>query len=339
MTVNAPYLAADDHSSEASSDGGRQGLVSAVAWHRLIRLPVSFVCALWGTVVNLGEFRGVLKVLSHPEFAEMARKNPRFPLKSVAYGTYLARSFTIAQRASCFAHHYLRLRALLPRHYLSLLLNRDVTLTTWSQDGTRYAITLGYSAEFDREGELSLNLEVDREQVFVLSFTIVPGHAVGSAAEDVLLITRLQGVKGHNESIQRATKSLHDVAPQALLVAALEGAGTVLGIGTIGCISGEDQKSYKPKFDRTFRVAYDTFFTELGMERNGAGFFIAPTPLAGKPLHQIKRGHKLRTREKRAFKLHITQIVAQALDEICRDEYQTPREMELVAVAETLVSG
>jgi hypothetical protein len=279
--------------------------------------PVLLAGVLGRAVCNIGRHRKIVQILQLPEFAELVHADPRFAFKYLTHG-YLARQLSVAERASCFVHHYQSLHDRLPRPFLRQILRRDVTLVEMRDGETCFAITFGFSRTHDKEGELSLNLAVDGQTVFILSFTIVPGKVVKSQAEDVLLITRIQGVKGCYRQISRATKALHDVAPDALLVAALQGAGEALGIRVLGCISATDQNSYCNECAESFKAAYDDFFTERGVEKNEANFFLAPIPLIEKPLVLVKPGHKLRTREKRVFKREIANAVCRLLEESCR---------------------
>jgi uncharacterized protein VirK/YbjX len=169
-------------------------------------------------------------------------------------------------------------------------------------DGSRFTVTMGLSRDFDKEGEFSLNLHVDGEVVFLLAFTIVPGAIVNSAAAEVLLISRLQGMKGSYRLIQLATKALHNVAPDALLLSCLQGIAIAFGIGAIAGVSAARQSSCTKDSAAAFRHGYDRFFQGVGMPETPSGFFLTPVPIEAKPLTDIKKGHKIRTREKRAFK-------------------------------------
>jgi len=80
---------------------------------------------------------------------------------------------------------------------------------------------------------------------------------------------------------------------------------TPSGIGKIAAVSGVRQSYYSEDDATAFKEAYDDFFTELGIPKSAAGFFRVPLPLQEKPLTFIKHGHKIRTREKRAFKQQI----------------------------------
>lgn len=242
--------------------------------------------------------------------------NPRFPLKYSGLD-YLARGLTVKQQAECFIHHYRRLPDVLPEDLLVRVLLEDFLLDQIHEGDDRFSVKMGLSRPWDDEGELSLNFEVNGRVVFVLSFTIIPGCVVKSEAEEVILVSRLQGVKGCYDEIQRATRTLYDVAPPALLFAALCGVAEAFEIKAMAGITG----TMKPEFHfyegeaANIQQAYDGFFAELGATKGPAEFYLAPIPPQEKPMSSIKQGHKIRTRKKRAFKRELTQRVSMFLCE------------------------
>ena len=265
---------------------------------------------------NLGAGYRILQLLRIQPFTGLIRVNPRFPFKCLIRD-YLVRGFTTAERTACFLHHYRHLHDGMSAALLHRTLYQDVTLFEARISDNLYAITLCFSRSVEKEGELSFNLHVDGAAVFVLSFNIVPGWVVQSEAADVLLITRLQGARGYYRQIRLATKSLHDVGPAAMLLAALHGLAQAFGIHEMACVSAIRQSSYSDKFSSSYRSAYDDFFTELGVAKNASGFFISPIPHFEKPVSLVKQGHKLRTKEKRAFKREIAATVRSLLLENC----------------------
>jgi uncharacterized protein VirK/YbjX len=177
---------------------------------------------------------------------------------------------------------------------------------------------MGLPKPLDKEGEMSVKLLVDGEIVFVLSFAIVPGWVIKSEAAEVLLITQIQGRRGAYREIHLATKALHDVAPAALLLAAVQGIANAFGIAQLAGVSAVRQSCFTPECAAAFKGAYDDFFAVLGMTRNAAGFFLSPVPIEEKSLACIKPGHKLRTRQKRAFKQQIQLACAGFFEELER---------------------
>lgn len=278
--------------------------------------PARIARVVWGALSNLGAGCEILRLLKIPAYAEFLRVDPRFTFKSLIRD-YLVRGFTITERAACFLHHYRRLHAGMSPSLLHRTLHEHVTIYESLANSARYEITLCYSRDIEKEGELSLNLHVDGAIVFILSFNIVPGWVTKSQTDEVLLITRLQGSRGYYRQIRLATRDLHDVGPAALLLAALHGLAQAFGIGEMAGVCATRQSSYSEEFSSQYRSAYDDFFAEVGAARNSAGFFLSPIPMPEKPVELIKQGHKLRTREKRAFKRRVAAEVCQLLLESC----------------------
>ena len=165
------------------------------------------------------------------------------------------------------------------------------------------------------EGELSLILRVNAAPVFNLSFTVIPGWVVESASPDVLFITRLQGIEGCFQPISRATRALCDVAPPALLFAVIEGIAMALGIQEVAGICATGHISYSEECAQSLTETYDDFFASIGAAKSPTCFYRSPIPAQRKPLASIKKGHKTRTRKKRAFKQKVAEDVCRLLRE------------------------
>jgi uncharacterized protein VirK/YbjX len=277
--------------------------------------PFRLARVLWGAFSHIGTQRKIFQILKRPPYAEAVRRNPRLPFKYLAIN-YLVRGFTLVERGACLLHHYRRFHALLPSNLLSRILQGNVTLHDIHEDGQHFAISMGLSMPWDKEGEISLNLEVNGEIVFLLSFTIVPGWVVQSEAGEVLLISRIQGTKGCYREIQLATKAMYDVAPSPLLLAALQGVANAFGIREFAGVSAARQSG--PDYEEhtaSLEQAYDSFFSQLGIAPNAAGFYLSSISVEDKPLASIKQGHKLRTRQRRAFKRDIQMACAAYFEE------------------------
>jgi uncharacterized protein len=273
--------------------------------------PRRFFRSVWSFLRNIQSERAVLRLLSRrPEYKRLAKTTPRLAVKFLGVD-YIARGLTVKQRVGCFLHHYRRLPDGLPPGVLSRVLFKDVTVHEIREGEHWFTIKMGPSRPWDYEGELSLYFDVDGQLVFSLSFTIVPGWVVQSEFDEVVLISRLQGVKGRFAQIQLATRALCDVAPPALLVAALCGIADAYGIRGMAGINAR----MKPEFyfdvgEAALEQAYDVFFTKIGATRAPSGFYLCPIPLPEKPMTQIKKGHKTRTRERRALKRKVAADVS-----------------------------
>lgn len=222
---------------------------------------------LWHGITNIDSCVEALRLVRLPGFTEVAKNNPKFPFKFLSCH-YLARGLTVTERASCFLHHYRYLGRTLSVPQLQKILNGDITLREFSDGINRIALTMGLSSPINNEGELSLNLRVNGEIVFLLSFTFVPGRVVRSDAVDRLMISRMQGVRGRYPQIALAIKSLYDIAPCALLLATLQGVATAFGIAEIAAVSAAGQASYATESAAAFESNYDDFFAELGIAKS-----------------------------------------------------------------------
>ncbi len=273
---------------------------------------------LWGSLTNIPRQLEIFQIMRLPTYKGLVVIEPRIPFKYLTEN-YLARGLKAAESAACFIHHYRQLIACFPPGFLHQAVYRDVTVFEMRGASNLFAVNMGMSRRDgtgqDKEGEMSLRLRVDGTVVFVLAFTIVPGWVVASDAADVLLISRLQGIYGCFDRISCATKALHDVAPPALLTAAFQGVAKACGIGEMVGVSGVNQTNYTRDLDSFFKAAYDDFFVELGAKRTKANFFSFPVPLQEKPMAEVKKGHKTRTKEKRAFKLRIADEVRRLIVE------------------------
>jgi uncharacterized protein VirK/YbjX len=291
--------------------------VLKLAGMKLYWLPSRMARLVWGVSTNFPRQVEMYHVLNNSVFAGTISGDPLFPFRYLNQN-YLTCKLTVTERASSFLHHYSRLNTLLSAPLLLQILHRDFTLLEIREGGDLYRIAMELSRSIYTEGELSLNLEVNGTAVFVLSFTIVPGRVVGLEVPDVLMITRLQGVRGSQRQIRDVTKALHEVAPNALLVAAIQGIAKAFGIANLAGICAADHANYSDADSTSFEEAYDDFWGELGATKNAANFFLCSIPPKEKPLVLIRNGHKARTRKKRKFKQEIAEAVCQRLHEGCR---------------------
>jgi hypothetical protein len=109
---------------------------------------------------------------------------------------------------------------------------------------------------------------------------------------------------------------MYDVAPSPLLLAALQGVANAFGIREFAGVSAARQSG--PDYEEhtaSLEQAYDSFFSQLGIAPNAAGFYLSSISVEDKPLASIKQGHKLRTRQRRAFKRDIQMACAAYFEE------------------------
>lgn len=296
-----------DESQVPKSNGAFLGPLSILARQKKTWSPALLAGILWRAITNIDTHRKVVGLLKVAPFSQALASNPRFAFKYLA-PHYLARRLTITERATCFLHHHQRMLVAFSGDVLRQIMQGDILVHQIVNEEHRFAFTTGLSRPCDKEGELSLNLYIDDDLIFVLSFTIVPGSIVGSNSAEVVLLTRMQGSAGCFPKIKMASAALHDVGLNALLFAALQGFATAFGIGEIVASCAVDQTSYADELAAVFQRAYDDFYLDLGMTKTETGYFSGAIPIEGRPLDQVKRSHKSRTKDQRRFKQEIQSV-------------------------------
>jgi uncharacterized protein VirK/YbjX len=280
--------------------------------------PRRIVRLIWGGLTSITAQPKIIRLLRLQPYAQIAQADPRFAFKYVTL-EYLAHGMSTSERAACFLWHYNRLHSTLPDLLLRDIMVGAIPVFEVCEDHDRFTITIGMSRPANNEGEMSLSLLVNDEIVFILGFTIVPGWVVKSKPKEVLLISRIQGMRGRFDEISLATKTLWNVAPSPLLLAAMQGFAEAFGIHEFAGVSSTTHR-YATDDEHAPHVesAYDGFFEALGIPRTPNGYFSSPIPMKDKPLALIKRGHKIRTKQKRAFKEEVQNAFASFFKKQCR---------------------
>jgi uncharacterized protein VirK/YbjX len=309
MSTNAGYAGTWSRIGTTSRGSALASILSYFA-REVICSPTRFIRVLWRMSTNMRMQFKVLRLLQVRVIASFVCSNPRFLFKYLP-PRYLARDLPAPTRTACFLHHYRTLHRGLSDGLLRQILQGDVALFQMREGEHLFEITMGrsrhvaHTRHVDHEGELSLNLLVDGDHVFILSFTIVPGWVVESGSPEVLMITRIQGGLDVFQKILLVSKAMGGVPPEMLLLAVLQGVGEAFGIRQMAGVSAVRHLCYCQEDDAIFKRAYDEFFTRIGAARNPAGYFVASFPLAEKPMSEVKRGQKTRARARRALKMRM----------------------------------
>ena len=254
--------------------------------------------------------------LTRPQVVCATRRHPKINFKHL--GNYLALFLNINSRAAILINHYQQIVNLMKDDFTENLITGDVVLWATSVENDEFDIALAFP-DYGMEGDLSLVYNFNSKRLFTMSFTFTPGAILDLPDEQVLFITRVQGLGGNFDSIRNATRNLHDISPLALLLVAVQGVAASCGIPLIAGISVADQVTVglgKSLVDS--RHVYDDFWMNQGGEPVDGKFFLFPVPLPRKPLAMIKRNHRCRVKRKRLFKDALTQQVSVVFTEKCR---------------------
>jgi uncharacterized protein VirK/YbjX len=247
----------------------------------------------------------------------MAPLKPRSVANKYLSG-YLTKSLGKRARRDILLHHYSCIADRAAPDFLQRVLSGSYLLWSDEDDSGSYSIALTFNAHSDYEGDLSLVFMSGTQPIFEISFSIVPGSAIGSDTAELLFIGRVQGTKNKFAEIKQATKACNDVAPQHMLMVAIESIARALGIKAVAGVTEEEQLANLPNKD--FRFDYNAFW-ENWHGRKTAGFYEIPIPLPQTALRDIPWVHRRSRRKKRVFKGKIALAIAVQLDPIF------PREM------------
>jgi uncharacterized protein VirK/YbjX len=191
-------------------------------------------------------------------------------------------------------------------------------ITCWKKDfeDCTHSIVLKISQRYEYEGSLSLIYYVDDKDIYIISFTICAGMDFGVDDQTVILISRLQGMKGKYADIAKASKQLIDIHPASALMAALEGLGASIGVKKIIGIGAKNQVSVKPHDLEQAKLQYDEFwntFETCSLQKSGD--YMISIPFSLKSPKFIRSKFRKRTLAKRALRKDISQAMQTKCDE------------------------
>ena len=276
-------------------------------WRRMAiaaRLLCAHPMALWK----------IVGALATPKLLKLLLKEPIVFVK-FSWPIY-ARQFSTNQRADLLSGHYRFLVDTLRAPFLDSVIEEGVAIWRFEAGPTQIEIRLivSYPATLG-EGELDLVFRINSMDVYVLSFVIVPQRLPGTDVANLVFVSRLQGTKGRADAIRLATKSMGDVSPPLILMAAVQGMALGLGVKYVVGIDARAQIENKRwPLSPDLLSAYDEFWNSIEGVRSPAGFFEFPVPLPEKPLAMIKQNHRPRVRSRRAFRRRVSEEVRAMLE-------------------------
>jgi uncharacterized protein VirK/YbjX len=231
---------------------------------------------------------------------------------------YLARAFDADKKLICMRRHFGWALERLGPAGLHKLIAAPQPLWRFEADGLSYSVWARAEFWVAREGEISLEMFLSDEiSLGILTFSAVPGELFGLAATDAFLLSRIQGRPEVFEQIRVATKAMSEVAPRALLMAALAGVAKAMGVRHIVGVDAGNYVAFLPENREMLERVYDDFFKSLDAEAPIDGFYHLDLEAPPKPVTQQKVGHRTRTRRKRQFKADATETVAESWTRMC----------------------
>lgn len=264
-------------------------------------------------VFDLGFYLISRLLFNRPRFRPFFARYP-LCIKKVIY-PYLVSSFTKRVRLLVFLNHYRIIWWHFLPGFLNQVLDGGIVLWVRSINGARFCISLSYET-LGTEGELSLVLTRDGENVFSLSFTLVPGKHLEVDAAQVLLISRVQGARDY-EIVRASIKAFGGYRPQEMLIAGARSVAQELGITCLAGIVAQQQICWqKASIEHAF-FNYDRFWGEIGGCQFSDRIFLLPLKPRHTPLQEISRAHRARKSAQYQLEREVIEGVGVAFKERC----------------------
>jgi uncharacterized protein len=286
--------------------------LSKVRRHGVVEVTKALaeVCFAEPPFAALAHHREVIAFFEQPSLAPLRS----MPLANKYLSAYLGKSLGKLARRDILLHHYRRILESAVPGFFEHVFTDSYLLWSKEHPNGSCAIRLTFNQPGHYEGDLSLVFMSNELRIFDVSFTIVPGSAIGAATKELLFIARVQGAKSRFVEIKRATKACGDVAPQHMLMLAVQSVAQALGIAAIAGVAHDDilpNEDGEPlKFD------YDRFWENWADRPKARHFYEIAVPLPRTSLSEIQADHRRRTQRKRAFKKQVCDDISAALQAV-----------------------
>ena len=222
---------------------------------------------------------------------------------------YLSYSLSTKSKLRILANHYEYFKNNFPYHTLRPIFKDGLSCWSETRDSNVFEIRLISTTPYENEGSLSFVFNMNGETIYRVAFTFSPGRQLGLLDEQVIYVTRIQGVKGSLEDISLASKFFSDNTPPTLLVSAMEGMALSLGIKNVVGISLQNQISYLVSDKDSFQKNYDEFWRTYASIKISDSNYLLSLPLQHKGLELIKSKHRNRTIHKRKVRNDISRKI------------------------------
>jgi uncharacterized protein len=252
------------------------------------------ICVAEPPLAALARHREVVAFFEQPPLAPLRS----MPLANKYLSAYLGKNLGKLSRREILLHHYGRILESATPDFFQHVFTGSYLL--WEHPRGSCAIRLTFNKPSHYEGDLSLVFISNEQRIFEVSFTIVPGGEIGASANELLFIARVQGARNQFAEIKRATKACSDVAPQHMLMLAVQSIAQSLEIEAVAGIAHENLLPNES--DEGLKFNYNTFWENWVCRPTARGFYEIPIPLPRTALSSLQMNHRRRTNKKRAFK-------------------------------------
>ncbi len=222
---------------------------------------------------------------------------------------YLSNRLSTKDKLDILTNHYAFFKKNFPYHILKSIFSGG--LKCWSEVKGKdvFEMRLQTTTPYENEGSLSMLFNMNGVTLYRIAFTFSSGESFGVLDNQIIYITRIQGMKGGLDEISKSSKYFSDITPPVLLVSAIEGLALSLGIKTVIGISLENQLSYLVSDEYSFQKNYNEFWKTYESVKIYSGDYLLPLPLQHKGIALIKSKHRSRALNKRKVRQDVSRKV------------------------------
>jgi uncharacterized protein VirK/YbjX len=257
-------------------------------------------------LLSLPQHFSVLRVLAHPQCADLARQYPLLAFKYL--GDYVALGLPIAARRSTFVAHFRSLQRLFDAGFLESVQSSAPTLWHAIIGQRDFHLAIEMTGVLGSEGELRLAFHMDGSEVYRLVFVFASGYDFDVPDRVILIVTGIQGIHDF-ERVKIATRSCCDIQPAHILMTAI---GAIAEAVRVSTILGPHETRQLFCGAQLF-FSYGEFFRAYGKEMPGQNMYRIDVPYYRKPTLAIKATHRRRNRRKRQFRADVHRSVLRAI--------------------------
>ena len=253
----------------------------------------------------------LVRVLNRPEMRALRTRHPTLVAKY--FGQYLAKNFRLKFRREIMVFHNRYLLERTVRSFFATMVAERTPLWNKTVDGNAYSISLSFRSEYHFEGDLCLTFERNGVILYLITFSIVPGHPIADTADPAFLVACVQGAPEQFEAIRISTRENNDIAPNQMLMAALFALAGPLDIKSVAGVTNRLQLSRKEA--EPFPFDYDVFWQSFAARETPCAFYEMSVRNPYKPLLSVKLEHRRRARLRRRYKDQIAASVSRTFAE------------------------
>lgn len=209
--------------------------------------------------------------------------------------------YSIYRRLEINTHHYQYVQNRIQEKIMDTLFNNGVELLAISTTAGNVQVVCKDTGPALEEGPLSLVLQIDGLDLYILSFIFYPAKTSDHVQGDSIYVLRLQGIKNEYEKIYQVTRAVGDIEPSVILLKVLEAVAAKCGIHHVFGVSYNNQMVFNPATSNKelFYNNYDAFWLRSNGTLLNNGNYLIKLPLQSKAIELIKQNHRKRALLKR----------------------------------------